>query len=120
MGPPSEDARGPPGVRRKLREGAGGVMRAKRKGPRHHATAPNQTTPNPLEVFLHDSKFERPTHRGVCAVSAARGEAAAYYRRGLAPIPTKPRTKEPDLLELAPYLERRATGEELEAWPWRG
>jgi putative DNA primase/helicase len=53
-------------------------------------------------------------------VSAARGEAAAYYRRGLAPIPTKPGTKEPDLLELAPYLERRATGEELEAWPWRG
>jgi putative DNA primase/helicase len=53
-------------------------------------------------------------------VSAARGEAAAYYRRGLAPIPTKPGTKEPDLLELAPYLERRATGEELQAWPWRG
>ena len=53
-------------------------------------------------------------------MSAARGEAAAYYRRGLAPIPTKPGTKEPDLLELAPYLERRATGEELQAWPWRG
>ena len=53
-------------------------------------------------------------------MSAARGEAAAYYRRGLAPIPTKPGTKEPDLLELAPYLERRATGEELKAWTWRG
>jgi len=53
-------------------------------------------------------------------VSAARGEAATYYRRGLAPIPTKPGTKEPDLLELAPYLERRATGEELKAWSWRG
>jgi putative DNA primase/helicase len=53
-------------------------------------------------------------------VSAARVEAAAYYRRGLAPIPTKPGTKEPDLLELAPYLERRATGEELRTWTWRG
>jgi len=53
-------------------------------------------------------------------VSAARGEAVAYYRRGLAPIPTKPGTKEPDLLELAPYLERRGTRGGVEARAGRG
>ena len=32
----------------------------------------------------------------------------------------KPGTKVPDLPELAPYLERRATAEELAGWSWNG
>ena len=52
--------------------------------------------------------------------AAARGEAAEYRRRGWSPIPIKPRSKEPNLLELRPYLTRRATQEELGAWSWSG
>jgi putative DNA primase/helicase len=52
--------------------------------------------------------------------SAARGEAAEYRRRGWSPIPIKARSKEPNLLELEPYLSRKATREELEAWAWSG
>jgi putative DNA primase/helicase len=52
--------------------------------------------------------------------AAARGEAAEYRRRGWAPIPIKPRSKEPNLLELRPYLTRKATEEELDAWRWSG
>src|SRR5215212_4098305 len=51
---------------------------------------------------------------------AARGEAAEYRRRGWSPIPIKPRSKEPNLLELRPYLARKATKEELDAWSWSG
>src|ERR671911_3174449 len=52
--------------------------------------------------------------------AAARGEAVEYRRRGWSPIPIKPRSKEPNLLELRPYLARKATKEELDAWSWSG
>jgi putative DNA primase/helicase len=52
--------------------------------------------------------------------SAARGEAAEYCRWGWSPIPIKPRSKEPNLRELRPYLTRKATQEELDAWSWTG
>jgi putative DNA primase/helicase len=50
----------------------------------------------------------------------ARGEAAEYRRLGWSPIPIKERSKEPNLLELRPYLSRKATKEELDAWAWSG
>ena len=43
-----------------------------------------------------------------------------YLRQGWCPIPTKYRSKEPNLAELAPYLSRRATEEELSSWSWTG
>jgi putative DNA primase/helicase len=47
--------------------------------------------------------------------------AAAQYRRlGWNPIPIKKRSKEPNLVQLAPYLSRRATREELKSWEWAG
>src|SRR5215213_9907646 len=52
--------------------------------------------------------------------ATARGEAAEYRRRGWSPIPIKERSKEPNLLELRPYLTRKATKEELNAWRWSG
>jgi putative DNA primase/helicase len=52
--------------------------------------------------------------------AAARGEAAEYRRRGWSPIPIKDRSKEPNLRELRPYLDRPATGEEMRAWSWSG
>jgi putative DNA primase/helicase len=52
--------------------------------------------------------------------SAAKAEAATYRRRGLCPIPTKHGSKEPHLAELAPYLSRVATREELGSWSWPG
>jgi hypothetical protein len=52
--------------------------------------------------------------------AAVRREAAEYRRRGWSPIPIKPRSKEPNLLELRPYLTRKATKEELDAWRWSG
>jgi putative DNA primase/helicase len=52
--------------------------------------------------------------------TAARGEAVEYRRRGWSPIPIKERSKEPNLLELHPYLNRKATREELDAWRWSG
>jgi putative DNA primase/helicase len=52
--------------------------------------------------------------------AAARGEAVEYRRRGWSPIPIKERSKEPNLLELQPYLSRKATKEELDAWRWSG
>src|SRR5215212_1901383 len=52
--------------------------------------------------------------------AAARGEAAEYRRRGWSPIPIKEGSKEPNLLELRPYLNRKATKEELNAWRWSG
>ncbi len=51
---------------------------------------------------------------------AARSEAADYRRRGWCPIPVKPRSKEPYLEELAPYLKRKASPEELRSWSWPG
>jgi putative DNA primase/helicase len=52
--------------------------------------------------------------------AAARGDAAEYCRWGWSPIPIKERSKEPNLLELQPYLSRKATKEELDAWRWSG
>jgi len=52
--------------------------------------------------------------------SAARNEAALYHRRGWCPIPVKERSKATSLLQLAPYLKRKATREELNAWAWPG
>src|SRR5918995_7313352 len=52
--------------------------------------------------------------------ATARGEAVEYRRRGWSPIPIKPRSKEPNLRELRPYLTRKATQEEIGAWSWSG
>jgi hypothetical protein len=49
-----------------------------------------------------------------------RASAAELRRRGLCPIPLKHRSKEPSLAELAPYLKRPATKEELASWSWPG
>ncbi len=46
--------------------------------------------------------------------------AVSYHREGWSPIPTKHRSKEPSLAQLAPYLRRRASTEELNAWSWDG
>ncbi len=53
-------------------------------------------------------------------MSAARGEAVSYHRRGLCPIPVKERSKQTSLAQLAPYLSKRATKEELSSWSWPG
>jgi putative DNA primase/helicase len=52
--------------------------------------------------------------------SAAKAEAVTYHRQGFCPIPTKRNSKEPNLTELAPYLNRAATKEELGSWSWPG
>jgi Bifunctional DNA primase/polymerase, N-terminal/Primase C terminal 1 (PriCT-1) len=52
--------------------------------------------------------------------ATARVEAIEYRRRGWSPIPTKERSKEPNLSELRPYLTRKATKEELDTWHWSG
>jgi putative DNA primase/helicase len=46
--------------------------------------------------------------------------AVSYHRKGWSPIPTKPRSKEPSLAQLAPYLSQRASKEELDSWSWDG
>ena len=53
-------------------------------------------------------------------MTAARDHAAVYHERGWGPVPVKHRSKATSLPELAPYLERRATKEELAAWSWSG
>ena len=52
--------------------------------------------------------------------ATARGEAVEYRRRGWSPIPIKERSKEPNLRELRPYLTRKVTQEEVDAWTWSG
>src|SRR5215212_1979035 len=52
--------------------------------------------------------------------ATARGEAVEYRRLGWSPIPIKERSKEPNLRELRPYLTRKVTQEELDAWTWSG
>jgi P4 family phage/plasmid primase-like protien len=52
--------------------------------------------------------------------TTAKAAAVDYHRGGWCPIPIKERSKEPNLLELRPYLNRRATREELGAWAWSG
>jgi putative DNA primase/helicase len=48
--------------------------------------------------------------------------AFRYHHRGFWPIPLKPRSKQTSLRELAPFLKRRATPDELLAddWQWGG
>jgi putative DNA primase/helicase len=52
--------------------------------------------------------------------SAVRNKAATYHQFGWCPIPVKERSKATSLVQLAPYLKRRATKEELNAWSWDG
>jgi putative DNA primase/helicase len=53
-------------------------------------------------------------------MSSAKAAAADYERGGWCPIPIKKRSKQTALGQLAPYLNRRATKEELAAWAWPG
>ena len=53
-------------------------------------------------------------------MSSAKAAAADYDRRSWCPIPIKQRSKQTALGQLAPYLNRRATKEELAAWAWSG
>jgi putative DNA primase/helicase len=53
-------------------------------------------------------------------MSSAKAAAADYQRGGWCPIPIKKRSKQTALGQLAPYLNRRATKQELAAWPWPG
>ena len=46
--------------------------------------------------------------------------AVSYRRVGWAPIPIKDHSKQAALLQLAPYLNRPATKEELRSWSWPG
>jgi putative DNA primase/helicase len=65
-------------------------------------------------IINHDEQERTPEN------SRFAEEAAKYRRRGWATIPTKPRSKEPNLRELRPYLARKATQEEIGAWSWPG
>ena len=51
---------------------------------------------------------------------SAKAAAADYYRGGWGPIPIKKASKQTALARLAPYLERRATADELRTWSWSG
>ena len=52
---------------------------------------------------------------------SARSAAMSYRRnQGWSPIPIKKRSKETALAQLAPYLSRPATSEELGSWSWSG
>jgi len=78
---------------------------------------PPLASPNPMpsertNVIINHNAQERTPNFGE--------EAAKYRRWGWAPIPTKPRSKEPDLRELQPYLARKATPEEIATWSWPG
>ncbi len=53
-------------------------------------------------------------------MSSAKAAAAGYRRGGWCPIPIKKRSKQTALGQLAPYLKRPATQEELGAWSWSG
>ena len=53
-------------------------------------------------------------------MSAARSAAAEYRKSGWNPIPVKEGSKAANLPKLAPYLERKATTEELGGWSWTG
>jgi putative DNA primase/helicase len=50
----------------------------------------------------------------------AKNAAVLYSRGGWCPIPIKEASKHPALSQLAPYLERPATREELGSWSWSG
>lgn len=52
--------------------------------------------------------------------SVIRQAALEFYELGWSPIPIKARSKQPNLHQLAPYLEHCATRKELESWSWPG
>jgi putative DNA primase/helicase len=53
-------------------------------------------------------------------MSSAKAAAVDYRRGGWCPIPIKKASKQTALGQLAPYLERPATQEELRSWAWAG
>jgi putative DNA primase/helicase len=53
-------------------------------------------------------------------MSSAKAAAVDYRRGGWCPIPIKKGSKQTALGQLAPYLERPATQEELRSWAWSG
>ncbi len=53
-------------------------------------------------------------------MSSAKAAAADYRHGGWCPIPIKKASKQTALAQLAPYLERPATEEELRSWSWPG
>src|SRR5215208_777870 len=53
-------------------------------------------------------------------MSSAKAAAVEYRRGGWCPIPIKRGSKQTALGQLAPYLNRPATQEELRSWSWSG
>jgi putative DNA primase/helicase len=53
-------------------------------------------------------------------MSSAKAAAVDYSRGGWCPIPIKKGSKQTTLGQLAPYLNRPATAEELRSWAWSG
>ena len=53
-------------------------------------------------------------------MSSAKAAAVDYRRDGWCPIPIKRGSKQTSLSQLAPYLNRPATQEELRSWAWSG
>src|SRR5215203_2556672 len=53
-------------------------------------------------------------------MSSAKAAAVGYRRGGWCPIPIKRGSKQTSLSQLAPYLNRPATQEELRSWAWSG
>ncbi|MBA2713731.1 MAG: bifunctional DNA primase/polymerase, partial [Rubrobacteraceae bacterium] len=53
-------------------------------------------------------------------MSSAKAAATDYHRGGWCPIPIKKGSKQTALGQLAPYLERPATKEEVSSWAWSG
>lgn len=53
-------------------------------------------------------------------MSSAKAAAVDYRRDGWCPIPIKRGSKQTSLGQLAPYLNRPATQEELRSWAWSG
>jgi putative DNA primase/helicase len=53
-------------------------------------------------------------------MSSAKAAATDYHRGGWCPIPIKKGSKQTALGQLAPYLSRPATAEELRSWSWSG
>jgi putative DNA primase/helicase len=53
-------------------------------------------------------------------MSSTREASVGYRRGGWCPIPIKKGSKQTALVQLAPYLDRPATDEELRAWSWPG
>jgi Bifunctional DNA primase/polymerase, N-terminal/Primase C terminal 1 (PriCT-1) len=69
-----------------------------------------------------DALYPKPEPSPTASVgrNQHRAEAVAYHRRGWCPIPVKERSKQTSLAQLAPYLSRKASREELSSWSWPG